>query len=363
MPALSRTWFTALLLAIALPAQAPAAVTVRQEAEAAFAEREWQKAADAYRKLPDAQSDIVACHHIGYCLHALGKLDEALPWHERAAALRDKDPLLGAKATYNIACVRALQGDKDAAIAMLKLTAERGFRNAGFLLHDQDLVSLRDDQRFLDLIAAMQAQVEAQAKVVAIVVHQGVEVLDFAGPVEVFGSARGPGGDNLYRVVLVAPQNQPVHPAGLSATVTPDYGIADCPQPAVLVVPGGDTSVLEKDAAFVAWVQKVAPKCDVVLSVCTGAFVLAKAGLLDGKAATTFHGAQQGLKKQYPGVTVQAGVKYVDSGQCVTAAGVSSGIEGALHVVERLQGEKCARAVADYMEYAWPRPEPPAAAK
>jgi putative intracellular protease/amidase len=351
MPARCRSLFTVLCLTTALLAQAPPA-TARQEADAAFAARDWQKAAAAYRKLPDAETDVVACHHIGYCLHALGKLDEALPWHERAAALREKDPQLGARATYNIACVHALKGNKDEAIAALKLTVERGFKSAEHLRRDDDLASLREDQRFKDLLAALQTQ----QKIVAVVVHERVEILDFAGPVEVFQSARGPGGDALYRVVLVAPKKEPVRPGKLTASVTPDFGIDDCPQPAVLVVPGGDTTVIEQEAAFIAWVQKVAPRCEVVLSVCTGAFALAKAGLLDDQEATTFHGAVPALQRRYPKVKVQSGVKFVDSGRCVTAAGVSSGIDGALHVVKRLQGEKCARAVAEYIEYAWPPP-------
>jgi putative intracellular protease/amidase len=331
-------------------AQQPPADT-RAAADKAFAARDWATAAAAYTELAPADKadhDVVICHRIGYCLHALGKLHDAMPWHERAAALADQDRGLAAKASYNIACVHALRGHKTEALAALQVAVERGFRNAEFMQHDTDLDSVRAEPAFRQLLASL----ERDVKIVAVVVHDNVEILDFAGPVEVFQSAHDDNG-HVFRVVLVAPRKDPVRPSHLTAAIVPDYDLATCPQPAVLVIPGGSTRRLTDDAAFMAWVQRTAPKCEVVLSVCTGAFVLAKAGLLDGKPATTARGSLQRLQTQYPQVQVKPGEKVVDSGLCVTAAGVSSGLHGALHVVQRLCGTTMAVDVAEYMEYAW----------
>ncbi len=352
MHMLPRLLFACFVSTALLLAQTP----TRADAARAFAEQDWAKAGAAYEALAGPDSDIELCYRLGYCLHAQGKFDEALVWHRRAAEMGTQDPQLAAKATYNIACAQAMRGDKPAALAALRLTIERGYRNAEFMQHDRDLASLQDDPGFRALLAG----IVASRKVVAVVVHEHVEMIDFAGPVEVFASARDAAGERMFRVVLVAPSKQPVHPNGLTTTVQPDHDLGDCPQPAVLVVPGGDTERLVKDPAFCAWLQRTAPKCEVVLSVCTGAFALAHCGLLDGKAATTFHGAIPGLQRAFPKVRVQRGVKFVDSGLCVTAAGVSSGIEGALHVVERLCGAEQAAKVAEYMEYTWPLPAPPA---
>jgi putative intracellular protease/amidase len=350
----------ALLLPFPLLAQGtePAA---RAAADAAFAARDWEKAAAAYAALAGADgaadADATVLYRAGYALHALGRLDDAMRWHQRAAALHTKEPRLAAIATYNIACVHARQGRPDAAFAALDLAAARGFRRAAAVQRDPDLAALRGDPR----LAAVVAKMEALVPLVAVVVHDGVETLDFAGPIEVFTSARSDDGDPLYRVRLVAPAAGPVRPQHWQATIAPDFSITDCPQPAVLVIPGGDTRVLEGDVAFVDWVKRTAPKCETVLSVCTGAFVLAKAGLLDGREATTFHGARPALQQRYPALKV-VDRKVVDSGACVTAAGVSSGIDGALHVVQRTHGLPCAKRVAEYIEYAWqPLPEAPPA--
>lgn len=336
-------------------AQQPAS-TARAAADAAFAARDWAAAAAAYTEIAQAdakQHDVVVCHRIGYCLHALGKLDEAMTWHERAAALADQDGKLAAKASYNIACVHALRGRKSEALAALQVAVDRGFRNVDFMHHDTDLDSLRGEPAFAQLLASL----ERDVKIVAVVVHDAVEILDFAGPVEVFQSARDDNG-HVFRVVLVAPTKTPIRPQHLTATIAPDHDLASCPQPAVLVIPGGSTRRLTDDEAFMAWVQRTAPKCEVVLSVCTGAFVLAKAGLLDGKPATTARGSLKGLQTRYPQVQVKTGEKVVDSGLCVTAAGVSSGLHGALHVVQRLCGTAMAVDVAGYMEYAWTPTQP-----
>jgi transcriptional regulator GlxA family with amidase domain len=190
---------------------------------------------------------------------------------------------------------------------------------------------------------------------VAIVLYEGVELLDFAGPGEVFAAA-AVGGEPAFRVYTVATSKTPLTSQGF-VKIIPDFTIDDAPHPDVIVLPGGSSSALTNDARFMAWARKALDGAEVSMSVCTGAFVLAKAGLLDGRVATTWFGAIDRLRKAAPNATVQEGRRFVDQGRIVTTAGVSAGIDGALHVVARLLGRGVADQTARYMEYRW-SPEP-----
>ncbi len=191
------------------------------------------------------------------------------------------------------------------------------------------------------------ASAAARQRSVAIVVHEGVELLDFAGPGEVFASA----GQGAFKVFTVAPSRSPIMSQDF-LKIVPDYSIDDSPKPDIVVVPGGRTAVLYEDAKFMAWLKKVAAEDEITLSVCTGAVALARAGLLDGLQATTHYGSLAALKK-FPAVTVVPAARFVDNGRIVTTQGVSAGIDGALHVVQRLLGDEEAWATARYMMYAW----------
>jgi transcriptional regulator GlxA family with amidase domain len=130
-------------------------------------------------------------------------------------------------------------------------------------------------------------------------------------------------------------------------TITPQYTLANCPAPDIVVMPGGDSDPLLQNPALVQWVQACAAHSEVMLSVCTGAGLFGKAGLLDGKQVTTFHDYIDELQQENPKAKVLCGTRYVDNGQVITTAG----IEGALHVVARLKGEEVARQTAQTMEY------------
>jgi transcriptional regulator GlxA family with amidase domain len=183
---------------------------------------------------------------------------------------------------------------------------------------------------------------------VAIVVYDGVEILDFAGPMEVFTAA----GNGAFRVYTVAATRAPVLSQGV-LTVHPDFSVEDSPAPDILVLPGGQSRGFTRSEAAMAWVRKVAAKNELSMSVCSGAFILAQLGLLDGKAATTHWGAVPRLRSAFPRVQVKTEVRFVDAGRIVTTAGVSAGIDGALHVVQRLLGDDVAWETARYMQYAW----------
>jgi transcriptional regulator GlxA family with amidase domain len=183
---------------------------------------------------------------------------------------------------------------------------------------------------------------------VAIVLYDGVEILDFAGPTEVFTAA----GNGAFRVFTVAPTSGPVLSQGV-LKVHPDYSVEKAPVPDILVLPGGNSRSFTRSAPGMAWVKKVTAKNELSMSVCTGAFILADLGLLDGRPATTHWGAIGRMRSAYPKVQVKTDVRFVDDDRIVTTAGVSAGIDGALHVVQRLLGDDVAWETARYMQYAW----------
>jgi transcriptional regulator GlxA family with amidase domain len=179
-------------------------------------------------------------------------------------------------------------------------------------------------------------------KKIAFYLQPGVEVLDFAGPMEVFSYAG-------YEVFTVSKTKEPILSQGI-LKIVPDYSIEDAPESNILAFFGGNAHNAYDDVEVMKWVKNRA-NVDLYFSVCTGALVLAKAGILDGKTATTFHYALNGLEKNYPKVKVRRDVRFVDNGTVITTAGVSAGIDGALHLVAKLQGLEKAKEVAFYMEY------------
>lgn len=188
---------------------------------------------------------------------------------------------------------------------------------------------------------------EIKRRQVAIVVYEGVELLDFAGPGEVFASAGHGGG---FDVTTVGASKTPVVSQGF-VTVTPEHAITDAPAPDILVIPGGGIRALVTDPAMMAWIKTSAAKAEIVLSVCNGALVLARLGLLEDLSATTHHGSIAALRREAPNSRVEADARFVDNGKVVTAAGVSAGIDASLHIVERLFGAAQAADTARYMEY------------
>jgi putative intracellular protease/amidase len=205
----------------------------------------------------------------------------------------------------------------------------------------------------ISLVAAAASRAEEARpwarRSVAIVVYDQVEILDFAGPLEVFSAA----GNGAFRVFTVAPSHAQVLSQGV-LKVQPDYSVEDSPAPDILVLPGGNSRSFTRSKAGMEWVRKVTAKNELSMSVCSGAFILAGLGLLDGRPATTHWGAIDGLRGGFPRVQVKTGVRFVDSGRIITTAGVSAGIDGALHVVQRLLGDDDAWETARYMQYdAW----------
>jgi putative intracellular protease/amidase len=196
------------------------------------------------------------------------------------------------------------------------------------------------------LVAAYALPVAAkERKRAAILVFPGVQIIDFTAPYEVLGQAG-------LEVVTVAETTAPIATA-MGLRITPQFTLDAAPDVNVIVVPGGDVLATQESAAVKSWLNARAPKAEVVLSVCNGAFILAKAGLLDGLSATTFAALIDGLRAAAPKTKVVSDKRFVDNGKIVTSAGLSSGIDGSLHVVEKLYGRGAAQKVAINLEYNW----------
>ncbi|MFA6957601.1 MAG: DJ-1/PfpI family protein [Thermoanaerobaculia bacterium] len=196
---------------------------------------------------------------------------------------------------------------------------------------------------------------ERYTRNVAIVLYNGVEVLDWAGPAEVFAAAShiAPNGsDYAFNVYAVSKTRAPIVSQGF-VDVTPDYAIADAPAPDIIVLPGGGTGSVTGDPEWMAWVKTSVDGAENVLTVCTGAFVVGKLGGLDGLDVTTWYAAVPQLAEQFPNADVQPGRRFIDNGKVITTAGVSAGIDGSLHLVAKTLGRWVADRTAEYMEYAW----------
>lgn len=186
---------------------------------------------------------------------------------------------------------------------------------------------------------------------VAILVYNDIYLLDFSGPLEVFFDAYSENGEHLFNVFTVSQTKEFSTHTG--QTVKSDYTLKDCPKPDVLIVPGGNLRLLQDNPELRQWLLNTVEKSQNVMSVCTGAFILADAGLLDNLEITTWYGALSNLQKSVPSAKVVSGVRYTDNGKILTTAGVSAGIDGALYLVSKIYGKAAAKRTAKYMDYEY----------
>ncbi len=187
----------------------------------------------------------------------------------------------------------------------------------------------------------------------AILLFDDVEELDFCGPFEVFNLANEVNHQPHFKVYIVAESDRPIKTHN-NLRVMPDYSLLDCPEPDILLIPGGIGSrAALKNQAILNWVKALAPKLELLLSVCTGALILAEAGLLAGLKATTHHTCFDELAQRAPNTTLIKNVKYVDNGRIILSGGISAGINMSLYLVSRLINPETALKTAREMEYDW----------
>ena len=173
--------------------------------------------------------------------------------------------------------------------------------------------------------------------------QDNVEILDFAGPLEVFSMAG-------FNVFIVSKTKDKIVSQG-SLSIIPDYSIENAPESDVMVFFGGAHSKPANDTSVIKWIQSRKGKTKYYISVCTGAFILGKAGILDNLTATTYHTRISELQKALPKTNVIADVRFVDNGSVITTAGISAGIDGALHFISKIKGAEFAKTIAENIEY------------
>ncbi|WP_342333084.1 DJ-1/PfpI family protein [Pedobacter sp. FW305-3-2-15-E-R2A2] len=208
------------------------------------------------------------------------------------------------------------------------------FSKAGICPHcEMTLVNKNEKERL----------VKEQKTTVCFYLYDGVEVLDFAGPMEVFSYAG-------FKVFTVSKTKEPLISQGI-LKIIPEYSIADAPLADIFAVFGGNDEVAADDPEVIAWIKSRDQATYSYFSVCTGAFILGKADLLNNLQVTTFHRSVENLQKAVPSARVLKNTRYVDNGRVITTAGISAGIDGALHLVAKLKGKEAAMKVAQHMEY------------
>ena len=200
---------------------------------------------------------------------------------------------------------------------------------------------------------------------VGIFVFNDVEVLDFAGPFEVFSVADRLREKPPFLPILISEKPGLIRGRG-NFLVQPNFHFSNCPQLDMVVIPGGGgyaadgtgygTRLEQSNPMLRTWLISQEKVVQRIMSVCSGALILAHAGLLDGQRATIHHGAYAELRAVGRGITVVEGVKHVDAGKVVSSGGISAGIDMSLTVVSQTIGSKAAQETADYMEYDWSAP-------
>ncbi|MEO0647639.1 MAG: DJ-1/PfpI family protein [Cyanobacteria bacterium J06650_10] len=188
---------------------------------------------------------------------------------------------------------------------------------------------------------------------IGIYIYDEAEVLDFSGPFEVFSTAsRVSETPNPFSVFLISETGKTVTARG-DYEVNPTYSISDHPLIDVLIVVGGVHTGEMKKPLVLKWIAEASKQAKLVASVCTGAFLLAEAGVLSNHKVTTHWEDIPDLRKGYPKLEVLENQRWVDEGNIITSGGISAGIDMSLHLVSKTQGLELAEKTAKQMEFAW----------
>jgi transcriptional regulator GlxA family with amidase domain len=186
---------------------------------------------------------------------------------------------------------------------------------------------------------------------VGILLFNDVELLDFAGPFEVFTVASEMHGYQYFNVFTISSDGGMVRTVN-GLRVQPDYSLDSHPAIDVLVIPGGvGTRKLVNDDAILAWIQEMHQSARITCSVCSGALLLGKLGILDNLSSTTHHQVLDLLKELAPLTTIDTSKRFIDNGKVMTSAGISAGIDLALHIVNTLYGSEAGQKTIEHMEY------------
>lgn len=184
---------------------------------------------------------------------------------------------------------------------------------------------------------------------VAILIYDEVYLMDFAGPLEIFNDCYLDDKSKGFEVFLVAETKNSIK-THTGTSITPDFDFKNCPQPDILVIPGGNLNLINENKLTANFIIETNKHTQITMSVCTGAFILGELGLLNNLEATTWYGAKKKLSEIYPLIKV-VDKRFTDNGKYITTAGVSAGVDGSLHIVKKIYGENIAKKTAKYIEW------------
>ncbi|MFO7657013.1 MAG: DJ-1/PfpI family protein [Bacteroidales bacterium] len=188
-------------------------------------------------------------------------------------------------------------------------------------------------------------------RTIGILLFDDVELLDFAGPYEVFSVANELNDFGLFNVLTISETGQTIRSVH-GMKVFPDYAISNCPAIDILLIPGGDgTKKVINNALLMDWILATCEKLEITFSVCSGARVLARLGLLDNSEFATHHLVIDDVLSIASGARINTEKRFVDNGRIMTAAGISAGIDLALYILEKLYGRPVKEMTMGYMEY------------
>ena len=205
-------------------------------------------------------------------------------------------------------------------------------------------------------VSQKEARIE-QMRNVGIYLFNKVELLDFAGPYEVFSTAAELNDRKQFRVFTISEDGGAIKSVN-GLIVIPDYSFSNHPKIDILIIPGGEGTKAEiKKKKVMEWIERTYASADVMATVCSGARIPAVLGLLDGLEATTHHSVIDDVKRLAPEVTIDHSKRFVDNGKIMTSGGISAGIDLSLHIVKKLCGEKVAEKTMEYMEYGEAAPK------
>ena len=198
-------------------------------------------------------------------------------------------------------------------------------------------------------------------KNVGIYLFNKVELLDFAGPYEVFSTTSELNDHKVFKVFTISEDGGAIKSVN-GLIVIPDYSFDNHPKIDILIIPGGEGTKNEiKKKKVMEWVNKTQGSAEIMATVCSGARIPAVLGLLDGLDATTHHSVIDDVKKLAPNVIIDHTKRFIDNGKIMTSGGISAGIDLSLHIVKKLCGEETANKTMEYMEYGEAAPKPPTA--
>lgn len=194
-------------------------------------------------------------------------------------------------------------------------------------------------------------------KNVGIYLFNKVELLDFAGPYEVFSTTSESNDNKSFRVFTISEDGGAIKSVN-GLIVIPDYSFSNHPKIDILIIPGGEGTKAEiKKKKVMEWVNKTQGSAEIMATVCSGARIPAVLGLLDGLEATTHHSVIDDVKKLAPNVIIDHTKRFIDNGKIMTSGGISAGIDLSLHIVKKLCGEDVAKKTMEYMEYGEAAPK------